>query len=105
LQNGFTEALMQILAQRPLPDAVLVEASGVADAARIAHNVRMPGVVLDGVIAVADAEGVEDLAADKYVGGAVLGQLKQANVILLNKIDLVADDVVRRRMAMPQMRR
>jgi G3E family GTPase len=97
LQNGFTEALMQILARRPLPDAVLVEASGVADAARIAQNVRMPGLVLDGIVAVADAESVEDLAADKYVGGTVLGQLAQANVILLNKIDLVADDVVRRR--------
>jgi len=41
-----------------------------------------------GVIVLADAEQLPDQAANRYAGRSVLAQLRQADVIVLNKVDL-----------------
>ncbi|MBA3479828.1 MAG: GTP-binding protein, partial [Lautropia sp.] len=48
------------------------------------------GLVLDAVIVVIDAATVRQRAADRYVGDTVTAQLAQADLIVVNKLDLVA---------------
>ncbi len=81
------------LAQRDdPPEYIIVEASGVADPAKVAQYGHTPGFRLDGVIVLTDAELVRQKARDKYVGETVVHQLQGADVIILNKIDLVTDE-------------
>ena len=91
LAGEFFLGITAILEQDPLPDRVIVEASGVSDPIKIAHYGQTPGFSLDGVIVVVDAETVRSKATDKYVGRTVTQQLKSADLILLNKTDLVTD--------------
>jgi G3E family GTPase len=94
LAGGFAVAIKTILERDPLPDRVIVEASGVADPYKLGQYGHYPGFRLDGIIVLADAELVRQKAGDKYVGGTVLRQLQGADLIILNKIDLVTDEVL-----------
>ena len=89
LSAGFDEAIEQLLARQPPPDRIIVEASGVADVVSLAQYGHHPGLRLDGVIVVADAETVRSKARDKYVATTVTHQLEGADLIILNKTDLV----------------
>jgi G3E family GTPase len=87
--DGFTTALLSIRELCPRPDHIIVEASGVADPYKLGQYGHLPGFQLDGIIVLADAELVRQKARDKYVGETVLQQLRGADVIVLNKTDLV----------------
>lgn len=91
-------ALDAVAALPQPPDHVLLEASGVADPARIAMTVGYwPGFRLDAIVVAADAETVRKRAQDKYVGPLVRQQLASADLIALTKTDLLyehqADDL------------
>jgi len=92
LADGFVGAINTILEQNPHPDRIIVEASGVSDPIKIAQYAQMRGVSLDGVIVVADAEKVQAKVDDKYVGYMVSQQLNGADILILNKVDLVDQD-------------
>jgi len=84
------QAFLKVLSLSEPPDRVVVEASGVADPARIAAMGRSGGHFrCDGVITVVDAQQVQALARDRYVGDTVQAQLRAADLLLLNKTDLV----------------
>jgi len=90
--DSLIETLLKLLERPERFDHIVVEASGVADPGRIADiAVLEPRLVRDGVIVVVDAALVRDRAADRRVGDTVLRQIKAADLLLLNKIDL-ADD-------------
>lgn len=91
LAGGFVLAINTLLERDPLPEQIIVEASGVADPHKVAQYGHLPGLTLDGVIVVADAETVRQKARDKYVGQTVIRQLQSADVLILNKVDLVDD--------------
>ncbi len=79
------------LRRRPRPpEQLLIEASGVADPWKIAQ-VGLAGrsYRLDAVIVVADAETVMGQLADPQIGELVCRQLAAADVIVLNKCDLL----------------
>ena len=95
LQDNLGATLYALAARTDPPDQIVVEASGVADPSRIGHYaMSLPGLYLDAVIVVADAEGVRRQAGDKYVGDIVLQQLAGADLLVLTKTDLVAPQVV-----------
>jgi G3E family GTPase len=71
------------------PEQVVVEASGVADPAQIAVFGDIPGYVRDAVVVVADAETVRARADDDATGHQVRAQLRAADLLVLNKTDLV----------------
>jgi G3E family GTPase len=89
LSNGFDEAIETILGSQP--DQVLLEASGVADVEVLSRYGYVPGLSPNGLVVLADAETVRDKAIDKYVGETVKRQLKAADLVVLNKTDLVKD--------------
>ena len=91
MSAGFDEALEGLLAREPAPDRILVEASGVADVISLAQYGHHPGLRLDGIVVLADAETVRAKARDKYVDKTVLRQLKGADLLVLNKTDLVSE--------------
>lgn len=89
LVDGLSAALKTITELEPQPDRLVIEASGVADPASIAAYGHGPGLTLDAVVVVVDAETVKRRSTDKYVGDTVLSQLRSADIVVLNRIDLV----------------
>ena len=84
-------ALMD-LACRPNLDHLLIECSGVALPGAIARTLALPGgLTLDAILVLADAETIRDRAADRYIGDTITRQLADADLVLLNKTDLVDD--------------
>ena len=90
LAGGLVNALSEAVALDPAPDHVVVEASGVSDPRRIAQVARTgAGFFPEATVVVVAADQVETLAGDRYVGDAVMAQLAAADLLILNKIDLV----------------
>ena len=92
LVDGFASAIAQVLERPGAFDHVVIEASGVADPAKIARYGQMYGLPIDGIIVMADAEQVRTQATNKYVGDTVVRQFAQADLIVLNKTDLVSSE-------------
>jgi G3E family GTPase len=85
--------LERLAARTPAPDHVLVETSGVALPGVVARSVALvPGFGRDGVVVLADADTVMARAADRYMGDTIGRQLAEADLLILNKIDLPASD-------------
>ncbi|GAB3625619.1 cobalamin biosynthesis protein CobW [Pandoraea terrae] len=84
-------ALLKIAERPARPDYLIIEASGVSDPWKIAQiGLADPAFRLDGVIVLADAEAVRSLASDRYVGDIVRRQLTAADIVVLNKTDLIS---------------
>ncbi|MGZ9059369.1 MAG: CobW family GTP-binding protein [Burkholderiaceae bacterium] len=90
LAGGLVNALSEAVTLKPAPDHVVVEASGVSDPRRIAQVARTgAGFSPEATVVVVAADQVETLAGDRYVGDTVIAQLAAAELLILNKIDLV----------------
>jgi G3E family GTPase len=87
--GDFIAALASLRDVDDPPEQVVVEASGVADPAQIAVFGDMPGYVRDAVVVVADAETVRARAEDERTGHQVRSQLRAADLLVVNKTDLV----------------
>jgi G3E family GTPase len=83
-------ALIRVLDDAARFDAVVVEASGVSDPWRIAQiGLADPGLLLDGVVVLVDAAAVLEQAADPLLADTLRRQLQGADLVVLNKTDLV----------------
>ena len=69
--------------------------SGVADPAVASAWATVAPFEPSGVVVLAAADSVREMAQDRYVGGEVIRQLVGADLILLTKSDLCEPDVVR----------
>lgn len=97
LVGGLAQALLDVLRLDPPPEQVLVEASGVSDPRRIAQIARADrSFAQDATVVLAAADQIEALAADRHVGDTVLRQLAAAELLVLNKRDLVSEGEARR---------
>lgn len=92
LADGFAAALNTVLSADVPPERLLIEASGVADPAQIAAYGHTPGLRLDAVAVLADAEQVRRQASDRWVADTVRMQLAAADLLVVNKIDLLSDN-------------
>lgn len=91
--NDLTLALMDLAKLDPRPDHVLIEASGVAiPGAIVAALGLLADYEPDATVILADAETIRAGAADRFVGDTVLRQLGDADLVLLNKTDLVSGE-------------
>lgn len=90
LADGFLDTLMRVLAEPEPFDHMVIEASGVGDPGAIAEIALVePGLILHGVIVLADADRLPDLIADPRLGDTVARQIRAADLLVLNKCDLV----------------
>ena len=94
LTDGFFDALEDLQALDPPPEQIIVEASGVADVNRLANYGQSGSLELDAVIVIADAETIRAKASDKYVASTVRRQLAAADLIVVNKVDLVSNEAL-----------
>lgn len=89
LVDGLATVLADLRDRADGMDHVVVEASGVSDPVKIGQYASAFGFALQGVIVVVDAEQVQRLARDKYVGDTVVRHLQGADLLVLNKTDLL----------------
>ena len=88
--DDFTRALFALLQESPLPDHIIVEASGVADPARIAAFASIDRQLrLNGVAVLVDATAYDMHAQDPHLADNYAQQIKAADVLLISKTDLV----------------
>jgi len=99
LVDGLAAALDTITNLDPAPDRLVIEASGVADPASVAAYGHGPGFTLDAVVVLVDVETVRQRAVDRYVGDTVTSQLRSADIVVVNKVDLVGEAEVAEVMA------
>lgn len=91
--GGFLETLGKILDDRIPFDHIIIEASGVGDPWRIAEIALVePSLRLNAVIVLADATRIATLLIDPRVGDTVRNQFDRADLVLLNKADLIDED-------------
>ena len=98
--SDLMEALLELPRRRPGIERVLIETSGVALPGMVASAVGLlQGYALDGTVVLADAETVRRQAADAYIGDTITRQLAAADLVILNRCDLVGaearDETVR----------
>jgi G3E family GTPase len=90
--DDLSAALIRVLESAERFDAVVIEASGVSDPWRIAQLGRAdPGLALDGVIVLVDACAAQAQWRDPLLTDTIERQLKAADLIVVNKIERVAD--------------
>lgn len=88
--SGLDAALIDVLSRDPQPDWVVIESSGVSDPAPIASvGLTEPSLKLAGVVTVIDAEQIQTQAADPLLHDTIAAQIKGADLLILNKTDLL----------------
>lgn len=91
--GDLTRTLIELAQRDEPPEAIVLEASGLADPRGIAQvALANPALRLDGVVTVVDAETVQERAADDEGRETFLAQLSAADLIVLNKQDLAAPE-------------
>lgn len=91
--NDLMVALVDMAKMEPRPDHIILEASGVALPAAIGSSVSLlPDYRLDGIVVLTDAETIRERYNDKFMGDTISRQLDDADIVLLNKTDLVSDE-------------
>ncbi len=82
-------ALADALDRRPRPDWLVIEASGVADPAKIAAAAHAePEMRYQGVVTMADAASLSERLSDPLVGAQAAQQVRVADLVLVTKTDL-----------------
>jgi len=94
LSGEFMFALAGLRDRDDPPEHVIVEASGVGDTDTILAYGDMPGFARDAALVVVDAETVRTRADDPETAPQILGQLRGADLVVVNKTDLVDRDGV-----------
>ena len=93
--SDMTAAMIKLAQLEPLPDYVVIEASGVAMPGAVAASISfLDGFTLAGVVVLADSERIRTQAADEYLGDTMLRQISDADLIVQTKIDLISNDMV-----------
>ncbi len=87
LAGEFEEAVKEII-QNYNPEIIIVETTGVAEADALALDIseNIKDVKIDSIIAIADADAIIRFPS---IGRTAITQLETADIIIINKIDLV----------------
>ena len=88
--TGELEAAVEEIIDRAHPEYILLEATGIAEADALVYEVeeRIPSVRLDSVVCIVDADASIRFPSIGYAGRS---QLQAADIVLVNKIDLVTE--------------
>jgi G3E family GTPase len=88
--TGELEAAVNEILDRVHPEYILLEATGIAEADALVYEVeeRISRVRLDSVVCIVDADASIRFPSVGYAGRS---QLKAADIVLINKVDLVTE--------------
>ncbi|MDD9909228.1 MAG: CobW family GTP-binding protein [Ahrensia sp.] len=90
--DDLTGALIELAASDDPPDLVLLEASGVAMPGAIAGVLGLfDQFELTGIVVLADAQTICKRLDDAYVGDTIRRQVRDADLVLLTKVDLASE--------------
>ena len=90
LSAGLAQTLADLLAGPRAFDAIVMEASGIAEPLGILHvALSNPGIRLNAVIVVADASSVPQQLEDPLARSTIEQQMRAADLVVINKVDLV----------------
>lgn len=90
--DDFVATIMKLLEHPVLPDHILVEASGVSDPRVIAEVAALhPNLHRDLVVVLVDAVTIMDRSSDPRLEDTVESQLQSADILVINKCDLIGD--------------
>lgn len=88
--DDLSAALITLQKMSPAPDHIVIEASGVALPGAIGNSLTLHRhLLLQSTVVIADALAINTQAQDKYIADTIERQLTDADLIILNKIDLV----------------
>jgi len=89
--DDLSAALLKLQTSGVPPEHIFIEASGVALPGAIGKTLSLLRAYrLDGIVVLADASTVMKSAKEKYIGDTIDRQLSDADLIILNKLDLLA---------------
>ena len=95
--NDLIGAINDLRTSDPAPEHIVVETSGVAlPGAVVASLGLMDGIRPDGTVVLVDAETVLKQVADDYIGDTITRQLADAEIVVINKRDLISDSAATR---------
>ena len=91
--TGELEASVEEILDRVRPEYILLEATGIAEADALVFEVeeKIPRVRLDSVVCIVDTDASIRFPS---VGYASRSQLRAADIVLINKIDLVTEEEI-----------
>ncbi len=81
--------LRELSLRNPRPDRIVIEASGVAEPAKVARFGDRSVVPLEAIIVTADATDIRRRVEDPVYGALAAAQLDQADRVVATKLDLV----------------
>lgn len=89
INDDLTGALASIAERDAPPDAVVIEASGVANLGRLKQApANYPGFRVTQGVTLVDASAIDQLLKDKFVSATVRDQITDADQLILTKRDL-----------------
>ena len=93
MSDGFITAMLRLMQEPDRFDHVLVEASGVSEPDRIMDFARLdPLLEPDAILVLVDAETLAARLSDLKVGEVMATQIRTADILVLNKTDLVSPE-------------
>jgi len=97
IRDDLVQAVAELIDEAPRPDYILIETSGVSDPAAAAMGITMstqlgPLARIDAIVTIVDAENVSRLPTEQK--SLATDQIEAANILLVNKTDLVSDQAV-----------
>lgn len=95
--DDLMQTLAGIMRVPERPDHIIIEASGVADPARIAAYASVdPELRLDGIVTLVDAAAHNMHGQDPHLADNYARQIDAAHMLIISKTDLVEDDKVQK---------
>ena len=97
MANGFVMALISVMEKADQFDHIVIEASGVSNPQRIIDIATIdPDLIPNGTIVLADASQILNQMEDPLIADVVTTQLERADIIVINKSDLIDNSTLTR---------
>ncbi len=96
IRGDLLKETLKLLRREDPPEYIIIETSGVSDPIAVANTFLMPEtkplVRLDSILVVVDADQILSLDEENF--GLALDQIAVADIVVLNKVDLVTAEVL-----------
>jgi G3E family GTPase len=90
INGDLVKAIQRLVERSDPPDAIVLEASGIADPRGIAQiALANPAMRLDAIITLIDAETFLERLNDERTRSTLMAQISAADIIAINKVELV----------------